>query len=96
MEAAKQRLPSCSHITSKGGLRDLCFISLVETQTRGNLTAAYNSLKVSSEDDRAKVFVVVAEDITRPQTVARDFHIREDENFSRKLVLHWDMLHSKA
>ena len=96
MGTAKQRLPGCSHITSKGGLRDLCFISLVKRQTGGNLIAAYNSLKVSYEDDRAKVFVVVAEDITRPQIVARDIQIREEENFSRKVMQHWDMLPSKA
>lgn len=57
-------------------MRDLCFISLVKSQTRGNLIAAYKSLKVCYSDDRAKVSVVMAEDITRPQTVARDIQIR--------------------
>jgi len=40
--------------------------------------------------------VVVAEDITRPQTVARDIQIREEENFSRKVMQHWSTLPSKA
>lgn len=47
MGAAKQRMPSCSHIIFKGGLKDLCFINLVKRQSRGNLIAVYNNLKVS-------------------------------------------------
>lgn len=89
----QQRLP---RFTSKGGLKDLCFISLVKRHTRGNVIASYNSLKVSYEDDRAEVLVALTEDVTRPQTVARDIQIREEKNFSREVIQHWDMLHNKV